>query len=436
MYQFVHLESYSRAAPKTAQHKNAKSGKLSSKSGGQCVKYVIDEATRQPDSIPHIDSPAPPILRYGKPLDQLEATCEAWASSMTDSRGHKLRKDALCLAAGVISAPHDITPEAWEKFSADSIEWLKEKYGDALESVLEHTDESHPHLHFYIVPELGQRFETIHQGRAASALVKGQGGKKGEQNQAYKASMREFQDEFFERVGIEHGFTRIGPGKRRLTREEWKLEQIQAAAAAKAITVAQESVQLSKVEATVIKGEAEAIKSEAKEFAKRTLIKADEIIKQAEPKGFKAGFEQGVKDVEKLPWWKKASLFVASVVRERDDLRDKVKTVEAERKTWKEKAAEYLNLGKKVYSELKDIKPKLAAAEDELLVTTYKATQAAQLREENDRLAKRLGDAEHRIYSLNHEVKGLKEQLYPEPEPTPEPARQVRKREHEDALER
>lgn len=432
MYQFVHVESYSRSSPKTAQHKNSKSGKASSKSGGHCVKYIVDEATREKDSIPHVDNPLPPILHYGKPLDQLETTCEAWASTMTDSRGHKLRKDALCLAAGIVSAPHDIEPEAWEKFRSDSIDWLKEKYGDALESVIEHTDESHPHLHFYVVPKPGQRFESIHQGRAAAAMEKGQGGKKGEQNQAYKAAMREFQDEFFDSVGIQHGFTRIGPGKRRLTREEWKLEQIQAAAAAKTINVAQATVTLSKVEAQTIKQQAV---DDAKVFADKTLKKADQILKTAETKGFERGFNKGIEDIERLPWWKKAVIYISSAVRERDKLKIDLEEVKRDKETWAQKASRYLGISKKLDLELKEVKPKLKSVEEELLVTLHKAKQAAQMREENDLLSRQLGDAEHQIDRLKRRVGSL-ESTVDELTPKPEPAARPRQREHESELNR
>ena len=432
MYQFVHVESYSRSTPKTTQHKNAKSGKASSKAGGHCVKYIVDEATREKDSIPHVDNPLPPILHYGKPLDQLEATCEAWANTMTDSRGHKLRKDALCLAAGIVSAPHDIAADDWEKFRSDSIDWLKEKYGDALESVIEHTDESHPHLHFYVVPKPGQRFESIHQGRAAAAMEKGQGGKKGEQNQAYKAAMREFQDEFFDRVGIQHGFTRIGPGKRRLTREEWKLEQIQAASAAKTIAVAEAAVTTSKVESQVIKQQAV---NDAKVFADKTLKKADQILKAAESKGFQDGFNKGIADVERLPWWKKAVIYISSAVRERDKLKTELEEVKKDKESLREKAARYFGISKKLDLELKEVKPKLESVEEELSVTQHKAKQAALLREENDQLSRRLGDAEHKIDGLQGRVETLKS-MVDEQESAQQTKPAARRYEHEEGLSR
>ncbi|NOL74620.1 mobilization protein, partial [Klebsiella pneumoniae] len=98
--------------------------------------------------------------------------------------GHATRKDALCLLAGIVSAPKDIAPEAWEAFQRDSVGWLQGKYGKALRTVIAHHDESHPHLHFYVIPEAGNRFESVHQGRLAAAEVKAQGGVKGLQNQA------------------------------------------------------------------------------------------------------------------------------------------------------------------------------------------------------------------------------------------------------------
>lgn len=323
MYQFVHVESYSRTAPKTAESQNKKTGKASGKAG-RSVKWIVDEAIRDPNAHPHVDNPLPPTYLYGEPLEQLEATCEAWAATMTDSKGRKLRKDALCLAAGVVSAPDDIEPEAWASFKSGALDWLKAKYGDDLRTVIEHTDESHPHLHFYCVPQLGQRFETVHQGKAAAADAKAQGKLKGLQNKAYKAAMREFQDEFYDAVGIEHGFTRIGPARRRLTREEWKLEQIQAAAAARAIEVARESVEASAEQGAALIADA---KAKAIDVAATALEKADAVEREAE----KRGFEQGIAATDSLPWWQRVKLFVGSIVKERDTLRVALETISVER---------------------------------------------------------------------------------------------------------
>lgn len=394
MYQFVHVESYSRSTPKRASTVNKKTGKVSSsKASGHCVKYVLDEAMREADSIPHIDNPLPPTHVFGEPLEGLEAACDAWADSVRDARGHATRKDALCLLAGIVSAPKDITPEAWEAFQRDSVGWLKAKYGNSLRAVIAHHDESHPHLHFYCVPELGQRFETIHQGREAAAQVKAEGGVKGLQNQAYKAAMRSFQDEFYGQVGIEHGFTRIGPAKRRLTREEWKLEQIQAAAAAQAIAVAKVTVEQSAEQSAAMIDDA---KGQAKIIADRALQSADLVEKEARKKGWKAALDA----FEKLPWFQRTKAVIGRAVRQRDVLQDQVKTLQGEKRSMRQKLQEFFTAGTAFRDELKVVKPQLEATRDENARLRKKADQADQLRQRNETLQDKLEGAMGRIQHL------------------------------------
>jgi hypothetical protein len=107
--------------------------------------------------------------------------------------------------------------------------WLREKYGDRLKSVVAHDDEAHPHLHFTVVPRIGERFDDIHEGLKAKNSAKKENKKAGEQNLAYIEAMRCMQDEFSKKVAMGHGLTRIGPGRRRLTRAQWKAERAQAA---------------------------------------------------------------------------------------------------------------------------------------------------------------------------------------------------------------
>lgn len=394
MYQFVHVESYSRATPKRASTVNKKTGKASSKASGHCVKYVLDEARREADSVPHVDNPQPPEYVFGEPLEGLEAACDDWANSVKDARGHATRKDALCLLAGIVSAPKDVTPEAWSAFQRDSVQWLQDKYGTSLRTVVAHHDESHPHLHFYVIPELGQRFDTIHQGRAASAEVAAAGGVKGLQNQAYKAAMRAFQDEFYDRVGIAHGFTRIGPAKRRLTREEWKLEQVQAAAAAHAIVVAKEATELSAAQsAAMIDG----AKKEAKTVAEQALANVDRIEKQAAAKGWQRALDA----FEQLPWFQRVRKVVARAVLQRDVLQEQVETLQEDAKTWQEKARDYFKWGKKYAADTKDLGAKLTATETELKSLKPKAAEAERLAAKNRLLEDKLSQAEGKIQHLD-----------------------------------
>lgn len=210
-YQFIHIEGYARQAGK-------------SKAGGNDIRSVSAEADRIENNCPHVEKPAAPKILYGVSASKVAKMAEEWAENSVDSRGHKLRKDGLCLLSGVISAPDDL--QDWGAFKKASYLWLKEQWGDRLKSIIEHTDESHRHIHFYAVPKPGEKFDDIHQGKKAAALVKKQ--PKGVQNQAYIDAMRAFQDDFSERVGMKAGLTKLGPGRRRLTREEWQAEQRQA----------------------------------------------------------------------------------------------------------------------------------------------------------------------------------------------------------------
>ncbi len=57
------------------------------------------------------------------------------------------------MLAGVASYPRDGTEyDYWKKAS---VAWLQLEFGDGLRTVVEHTDEAHPHLHFYVVNPVG-----------------------------------------------------------------------------------------------------------------------------------------------------------------------------------------------------------------------------------------------------------------------------------------
>lgn len=240
-YQFIHIEAYARG--KTTQKKATATKRT--------LREVIAEAKRETDSCAHVAEPKAPLLLYGKSLDDVEAEALDWAETYRDSKNRKARADAFVIVAGVISIPKT-DKENWEEFKKTSIEYLKNKYKDDLKSVIEHTDEEHPHLHFYVVPKKGHKIDTIHEGIKARNEAKKEleklkklRKKTTDQNElykidkafkknsnAYKDAMRQFQDDFNKKVASKFGFTRIGPGRRRLTRKEWIEEKKQAKALA------------------------------------------------------------------------------------------------------------------------------------------------------------------------------------------------------------
>lgn len=215
-YQFLHLEGYARTGSKQA----GKPRKWS-------AREIAAEAMREPDACPHVEQPQPPTVLHGCTPAEAAKLAQDWADSSQDAKGRKLRADGLALAAGVVSLPAEQAKD-WPRFREATVAWLREQYGERLRSVVEHTDEAHPHLHFYAVPLPGERFEVLHPGRQAAAKKAQQGAKKGAQNAAYKQAMVGWQDDFQRAVAAHFALTRRGPGKRRLTRGAWKAEQEQA----------------------------------------------------------------------------------------------------------------------------------------------------------------------------------------------------------------
>lgn len=216
-YQFLHIDGYAREG---------------SQQGGSrkwSARQIADEAMREPDACRHVAQPQPPVLLYGcTPIEAVQQA-EEWANTAKDARGRKLRRDGLVMASGVVSVPSELRHE-WPRFREATVAWLKQQYGERLRSVVEHTDEAHPHLHFYAVALPGERFEVLHPGRLAAAKKAQEGAKKGAQNAAYKAAMMRWQDDFAAGVAAHFGLARLGPGRRRLTRKAWQAEQSQARA--------------------------------------------------------------------------------------------------------------------------------------------------------------------------------------------------------------
>lgn len=227
-FQFIHIEAYSRVG---SQQKNQTKKRSASDIAG--------EAERMEGYCDHVSNPKAPAILYGVSPSSAVKQATAWADTVKDSIGRGLRKDALCLLAGVVSISND-DASSWEDHRDRSVNWLKAKFGDRLISVIEHTDEKHPHIHFYCVPKAGEKFSELHPGHKASSKVKDI---KSKQNAAYIEAMRQFQDDFHKDVACKVGLSRLGPGKRRLARGEWKAEQAQFKAIADARRSANRSVQ-------------------------------------------------------------------------------------------------------------------------------------------------------------------------------------------------
>lgn len=210
MFQFIRVESYARSAK-----------------SGATASDIAKEAERHPDYVSHIIkagfTPQTPTSVYGCTPSEAVERAERWAEQAKDRSGRRLRSDAPVLLSGVISYPRD--GEEWHAFKRAAVRWLKQHYGDNLVSIVEHQDEKHPHLHFYVVPSPGQVFDDLHPGRAASAEAKRAGKSKTYQLRAFADVMRDFQDRVYNELCRDFGMARLGPRRQRLKRSEWQAQQ-------------------------------------------------------------------------------------------------------------------------------------------------------------------------------------------------------------------
>ncbi|WP_107340623.1 plasmid recombination protein [Agrobacterium pusense] len=234
-FQFVHMTAYSRKGD----------GK------GRSTGFVFGEARRDPSASLHVGTPAPPVIVHGMSVEELErlhdATAEAATTTPKGGKPRKVQKSQHTLMAVVASHPHSMEEvrtnpekrreaEEWEK---RTVAWLRAQYGDKLVSVIRHEDESHYHLHAYVLPnDPAMRASALHPGQTAKAAIMAAGPADGEDSKAmnkrgdkaYRTAMREWQDSYHTTVGVPCGLTRLGPQRRRLTRMEWQAEQTQARA--------------------------------------------------------------------------------------------------------------------------------------------------------------------------------------------------------------
>jgi hypothetical protein len=233
-YQFVHMEVYSRKGR-----------------DGRGVDFVLAEAARRPDACLHVENPLPPKVVFGVDVDEVrrlhDERAAAAKATLASGKQRAIRQDQNTLVTIVASHPATMDPLASNPGLADEVRkwegrtvaWLRDQYGTALVSVIRHADESHPHLHAFILPDAPDlRAGSLHPGQEAKRRVVSGGVADDEDGKAlnrradvaYRAAMRDWQDSYWQAVGLPSGLTRLGPGRRRLTRDEWQAERTQVQA--------------------------------------------------------------------------------------------------------------------------------------------------------------------------------------------------------------
>ncbi|MGO4480305.1 hypothetical protein [Rhizobium sp. 2TAF27] len=239
-FQFIHLESWSRKPDDK----------------GRSTSFILDEASRKPIASVHVPDPKPPIVIYGVGIEEVRQMHDVAASlAMTTVKGkpRKIRLDQKTLHTVVASHPYTVEEARVDKAKATevldwerrTVAWLRDQYGPALKCVIRHIDEKQCHVHAYVLPSADPELRAMvyHPGTMAKRAVKADGRRPGEDGKAlnkradhaYKSALRAWQDSYQETVAASCGLTRLGPARRRLTREQWKAEQAQAAALKNAV---------------------------------------------------------------------------------------------------------------------------------------------------------------------------------------------------------
>ena len=209
--QFMHVELYSREEPAKKTINKSKNINHKSDVRTTTVNGVLSEMKREEGFTSHLETIAAPEVLYGS-IDALERSIERYEAEFktTDKNGKekKLRKDACILLAGVVSLDR-ADEEIWDEYKTKAIEYLKNKYGENLKCVVEHTDETNPHFHFYVVGNKDQDLNLLHDGKLAVSKLAKEDKKKLHQT-AYTEAMIKFQDDFYVQVSNKFGLSRTG----------------------------------------------------------------------------------------------------------------------------------------------------------------------------------------------------------------------------------
>ncbi|MDF7497398.1 plasmid recombination protein [Escherichia coli] len=209
--QFMHVELYSREEPAKKTINKSKNLNHQSDVRTTTVGGVLSEMKREEGFTSHLEQVNAPQVLYGS-ISDLERSIERYEAEFktTDKNGKekKLRKDACILLAGVVSLDR-ADEEIWDEYKTKSIEYLKNKYGENLKCVVEHTDETNPHFHFYVVGNQKQDLNLLHDGKLAVSKLAKEDKKKLHQT-AYTEAMIKFQDDFYAKVSNKFGLSRTG----------------------------------------------------------------------------------------------------------------------------------------------------------------------------------------------------------------------------------
>jgi hypothetical protein len=179
---------------------------------------ILAEADRQEGATSHIEAPKPPKWITGSRDAVIHAVDKYMAQPATvrlkngQFATRKRRSDHRCMIAGVLSWPDsiaDLNHAPLDKIRANqwiekSCAWLKQQYGEDLIAVCLHTDESHPHLHFFVVGDA----QRIHPGMRAELVDDSRMTDNKARMVAHKAGLKSWLNDYHESVNQHFGLER------------------------------------------------------------------------------------------------------------------------------------------------------------------------------------------------------------------------------------
>lgn len=221
-FQYAHLETFAcQLHPKKKAHQFTITG-------------ALGEAMRIERYCHHLSHPLPPTLLHGSEQG-VRRVVSRWYAETRDAIGRRLQKTAIAMIGAIFSFPREKSEQdqaAYERWREKTKAWLLKKYGKCLRLLVEHLDESNPHLHALLVPEPGEPISTIHPGARMWEQMDLDRQHRGAGRKAVeRAGFVDWQNDYFEQVSQAFGLKRCQtPDKKRkhVPTREYRAQQLEA----------------------------------------------------------------------------------------------------------------------------------------------------------------------------------------------------------------
>ena len=181
------------------------------------IQGILDEVSRLAEASKHVENPKNPKWIIGSRNiieesvdDYLKNSKQLVHMPNGEIRERKRNENSCCLVAGVAS--HPLSMSELDRTNAPSVQdwidsnikYLKKKFGEKLKGICLHLDESHPHIHFYVVGDA----QRTHPGMKNEISGKTRISNRALRNKAHKEGLSRWLDEYHKEVGIHFGFER------------------------------------------------------------------------------------------------------------------------------------------------------------------------------------------------------------------------------------